>query len=256
MMKKLEVLGKAVFACILCSNFAFAESGEDAWSELVGAKLMKRPEFAYVQNNPDLPNILIYGDSISMDYTLRVREKLKDKANVYRVYCNGGDTEKVIPAMRKVHDAMSPYWSFNWDVIHFNSGLHDLKYLDENGKYDSKNGKQVRSAAEYADNLKSIFAYFGEVAPDAKIIYATTTPVPQNSSGRKAGDALKFNEAALKVCKDYPEIEINDLYALTKPNFSKWRIRPGNVHYNQLGQQSQGDEVANVILKVLATRVK
>jgi len=31
----------------------------------VGAALVSRPELAYVQNNPDLPNALIYGDSIS-----------------------------------------------------------------------------------------------------------------------------------------------------------------------------------------------
>jgi hypothetical protein len=251
-MKKIQIILPAALAFILWANPSFAGSANNAWNNLVGTKNMERPEFAYEQNNTSLPNVLLYGDSISMGYTPRVREILKGKANVYRIYCNGGDTEKVIPTMQEMHDAMAEHWSFKWDVIHFNAGLHDLKYLNKNGNYDTENGTQVRSPETYAENLKLIFAYFRKIVPEAKIIFATTTPVPDKSSGRKAGDAVKFNEAALDVLKEYPRILINDLYAFTKPHYAKWQASPGNVHYNNTGMNAQGDEVARVILKALS----
>ena len=99
--------------------------------------------------------------------------------------------------------------------------------------------------------LKEIVEYFKKIAPDAKIIFATTTPVPEESGGRIAGDAVKYNKAAIEVLKSYPEIGINDLYGLTKPNQSKWWRIPGNVHYNNLGTTAQGDKVASTILKTL-----
>jgi hypothetical protein len=242
--------------CILCVNSACAGSAREAWTKLVGERAAQRPEFAYVENNPALPNVLIYGDSISVGYTQRVRENLKGKANVYRIYSNGWDTGRVIQHMKKMHDTMVEYWPFKWDVIHFNAGLHDLKYLDKNGKYDTKNGTQVRSPEDYGKKLKDIFAYFKEIAPDSKVIFATTTPVPEGSGGRKAGDAVRFNEAALEVLKDYPEIAINDLYTFTKANHAKWRASPGDVHYNATGKNAQGDEVAKVILTTLAKKRK
>ena len=89
-MKRLEKTLPIVLACILLGSFAWAGSAEDAWTTLVGKKFAKRPAFSFVKGDPELPNILIYGDSISMGYTQRVRENLKGKANVYRIHCNVG----------------------------------------------------------------------------------------------------------------------------------------------------------------------
>ena len=222
---------------------------------MIGKKFEDRPEFAYVENNPSLPNVLIYGDSISIGYTQRVREDLKDKANVYRLYCNGGDSASFIEKMTMMHDTMSDKgldhpWKFQWDVIQFNVGLHDLKYV-ANRKLDKKEGKQVSSIDEYMKNLDDNVAYMSKLSPGAKLIFATTTPVPEGEPGRFAGDARKYNEAALKVMRKYPEIIINDLFAFTKANHSEWWSKPGNVHYNQDGKNAQGDEVARVILETL-----
>jgi len=235
------------------AGMVHAETAKDAWTSLVGNKSSKRPEFAFVRNNSALPNVLIYGDSISMLYTPQVRKKLKNKANVYRIHLNGGDTARVIPAMETMHEKMAEYWPFKWDVIHFNVGLHDLKYLDENGKYDTTNGEQLHPSEEYTMTLKQIIEYFKKIAPDSKIIFATTTPVPENSRGRIAGDAVKYNKAAIEVLKSYPEIGINDLYGLTKPNLSKWSH---GVHYMKLGRTAQGDMVANTILNTLEKNEK
>jgi hypothetical protein len=42
-----------------------AGSAEAAWADLVGFKFMKRPEFAYLQHNPALPNVLLNEYSIA-----------------------------------------------------------------------------------------------------------------------------------------------------------------------------------------------
>ncbi len=241
-----------ILSYMLLSNIGFANTAQEAWNNLVSSTKIKKPEFMFVKNNPDLPNVLIYGDSISISYTKQVRKNLKCKANVYRLFCNGGPSASFIPKMTFMHKTMcdkkiEEYWDFEWDVIHFNVGLHDLKYVYKN-RLDKKKGKQVCSIDEYEKNLKNIISYLKKLAPNAKLIFATTTPVPEGEKGRFAGDALKYNNAALKVLKNYPEIIFNDLYSFTKPNHSKWWAASGNVHFGLKGCKAQGDEVTRIIL--------
>ena len=244
--------------CMLFSSMAHADTAEEAWNTLVGPKLAKRPEFAFVQNNPALPNVLIYGDSISIGYTRQVREKLKGKANLYRLHCNGGDSASFIPRMTKMHATMrnetiEGHWSFEWDVIHFNVGLHDLKYTYK-GKLNKTKGKRVCAIGQYEKNIENIVSYLKRFAPKATLIFATTTPVPEGEPGRNAGDAVIYNKAAIKVLRDHPEIVVDDLYGFTKPNHSQWWTKPGNVHYGSQGREAQGDEVARVILNAIESR--
>lgn len=233
-----------------------AKTAEQAWHELVGSTPRKQGVFKYVQRDPALPNVLIYGDSISIGYTQPVREQLAGKANVFRLFRNGMESGRFIPLMQQMHNRMrNPQlvdpWSFDWDVIHFNVGLHDVKY-SRNGQLDKKSGKQVTSVDDYAKNLEAIIAYLKQFAPDAKLIFATTTPVPKGANGRFAGDAVKYNKVALSVLKLHPEIAINDLYSLCKPNQEKWWSKPADVHYNGKARHKQGAVVAKVIETALA----
>lgn len=235
--------------------FVMAETATEAWDSLIAKNFKKRPEFQFIQNNRTLPNVLLYGDSISIHYTQAVREKLSDKANVYRLYRNGSDSGGFISKMDKMHDKMTnekleQHWDFSWDVIHFNVGLHDLKYV-KGRKLDKENGKLVSTTEQYQKNLINIINYLKKSSPKAQLIFATTTPVPEGALGRFAGDSIKYNEAALEVLKSYPDIRINDLYTLTKPNQEKWWIKPGDVHYNKQGSTAQGTEVAKIITKAL-----
>ncbi|MDA3923924.1 MAG: SGNH/GDSL hydrolase family protein [Kiritimatiellae bacterium] len=245
-------------AFLLVGSSVNAGTAQKAWNKLVGPRMIKRSAFAYVENNPALPNVLIYGDSISIGYTPQVQKSLADKANVYRLYCNGGDSSSVIAKIDKLHAVMRDNkldgaWNFEWNVIHFNVGLHDLKYMNK-GKLDIKDGQQIASIEQYTENLKSIIAFLKKTAPKAKLIFVTTTPVPEKSGGRKAGDALRYNAAALTLLENYPEIAVNDLYGFTKPHHKKWWTKPGNVHFNKDGCTAQGNDVADLILKVLGKK--
>ncbi|MFC5050460.1 SGNH/GDSL hydrolase family protein [Rubritalea spongiae] len=232
------------------------ETAEDAWAKLAG-RFAKRPEFAYVKNDPALPNVLIYGDSISIGYTQPLRAKMEGKANIYRLYHNGGNSTKLISMMEKMHKAMRDEqledpWTFEWDVIHFNVGLHDLTVTEEdkeNGTHESRT-----SIDDYKKNLGDIVTYLKKLAPNAKLIFATTTPVPEGTfkPRRIAGDSEKYNAAALEVLSNTPEIAVNDLFSFTKKKHSEWWAAPGDVHYNEAGRNAQGDEVARFILSTLA----
>ncbi len=228
------------------------EVSREAWKNLAN----KEKAFAYVDPNKKLPNVFIYGDSISIGYTPTVREELEGKANVFRFHKNGQSSNKFIPFVEKMKTTMfQPYlkggWDFDWDVIHFNVGLHDLKYLKD-GKLDIENGKQVSDIEKYKSNLHKICTYLMEEYPKAKLIFATTTAVPaEGADGRVAGDSEKYNKAALEVLINYPSIQINDLYAFTKPHEKDWYIKPHNVHYNELGKNEQGKHVAKLIAENL-----
>lgn len=251
---KTKLLLITLTSMLVCS-LSSATTAKDAWNSLISEKAQKQAAYAFVENDAALPNVLIYGDSISIAYTPRVREQLKGKANVYRLYTNGGDSGSFIEKMTQMHDTMQDKsvkgrWDFEWDVIQVNVGLHDLKYVVES-KLDKVNGKQVNSTQTYRKNLEAIIAYLQELSPNAKLIFATTTPVPDGEAGRHAGDAAKYNKVALRVMKKQPEIVVNDLFGFTKPNHEAWWTKPGNVHYNDEGKNAQGDEVARVLLKAL-----
>ncbi|PQV50204.1 lysophospholipase L1-like esterase [Jejuia pallidilutea] len=228
------------------------EVAREAWKKLAN----KGEAFQYVHPNKKLPNVFIYGDSISIGYTPTVRKELEGKANVFRFHKNGQSSNKFIPFMETMKTTMfQPYlkggWDFTWDVIHFNVGLHDLKYV-KNGKLDRDNGKLVNSVEKYKENLHDICKYLLKEYPKAKLIFATTTPVPdEGDAGRFGGDSVKYNKAALEVLANYPSIKINDLYGFTKPNEKEWYIKPANVHYNELGKTEQGKRVAQVIAENL-----
>ena len=144
-------------------------------------------------------------------------------------------------------------WDFEWDVIHFNVGLHDLKYV-HNRKLDKVNGTQVSSLIDYEQNLRSIVEYLKSSYPKAKLIFATTTPVPEDEPGRMAGDAKRYNKVAINVMKDYKDIRINDLFRFSKPVIKEHATGPGNVHYAAEGSRLQGIEVASVIGKTVGVK--
>lgn len=200
------------------------------------------PSFAPVPDVAGLPRVLLIGDSISMGYTIPVRERLAGKANVHRPAENCSETAFGLKRL----DA----WlgDGKWDVIHFNFGLHDLKYLDAAGKYVSPDkGKQVASTAEYEQHLRAIVARLRQTG--AKLVFATTTPVPDGSSGRVGHDELKYNEVAVRVMNELG-IPVDDLHAVVAPVQDKVQL-PKNVHFTKEGYGMLADAVVSKIQPVL-----
>ncbi len=213
-------------------------------------KKAANPAFAQVEDVPGLPRVLLIGDSISIGYTLAVRDELKRKANVHRPATNCGPTTRGI-------EQIDAWLGSNgdgerkWDVIHFNFGLHDLMYVDEQGKNaEPGQGKPQVSLADYEKNLESLVAKMK--ATGAKVIFATTTPVPSGSPARKLDDQKQYNEVALTVMKKHG-VAIDDLHALALPKLAEIQL-PANVHFKPEGSKQLGRQVAAEIAKALPAK--
>ncbi len=219
-----------------------AAPGEEPLPKTSKAPRPANPAFVVVAETVGLPRILILGDSISMGYTLAVRSQLEGKANVLRPPENCGDTARGIERIDR--------WlgSGRWDVIHFNFGLHDLKFLDTKGSYVAPaEGKQVATPEQYAHNLRILVArlkYSG-----ARVIFATTTSVPAGSLGREAGGEAGYNAAAAAVMAE-EGVAINDLHRLMADGIADWQ-RPANVHFTDAGYDRMAGAVTKSILAAL-----
>jgi len=211
-------------------------------------KRKPNPTMAPIEDVDGLPRVLLIGDSISIGYTLPVREALKGKANLHRPPTNCGPTIKGLESIDQ--------WlgDKKWDVIHFNWGLHDLKYLGPKGENlqdpnDPKNHQQV-APEDYEKNLRKLVQQLKKT--NAKLIWRNTTPVPDGAKGRVVGDSVKYNEIAAKVMKENG-IPIHDVYALVKPNMAELMLPKGNVHFTKQGSQTIANDVAAQILKALGS---
>lgn len=192
-----------------------------------------------IKDEPGLPRVLLIGDSISIGYTLPVRAKLKGKANVHRIPQNGGATEIGLEKMTE--------WlgDGKWDVIHFNFGLHDAKYSSET--------TQRATRDEYADNLRKLVAQMK--ATGARLIFATTTPVPMGgvlSPTRKFDRIAERNKLAVELMQA-SGVAIDDLYTAILPMQEKLG-RPNDVHYSPEGYEVLATAVAASIEAALPKR--
>ena len=197
--------------------------------------------FRPIEDDADLPRVLILGDSISIGYTLDARRLLEGQANVHRAAENCG------PTTRGLQRLSAWLGDEPWDVIHFNFGLHDLKYMDAAGKLVKvENGKQQVPPTEYEKNLRELCRHLK--ATNAKLIWGATTPVPEGARGRIVGDAKAYNEVAARVvAEELGEIATtNDLYTFCMPRLTKIQ-RPANVHFTKDGSAQLAGQVAEAI---------
>jgi acyl-CoA thioesterase-1 len=209
------------------------------WVETANAQSpAKKPSessviLAEITDVPNLPRVLLIGDSISMGYTLPVRKSLEGKANVHRPSENCG------PTTHGVEQLDSWLGKGKWDVIHFNFGLHDLKFAKDKPKV---------SLEDYEKNLRAIVKRLKQT--DAKLIWCSITPVPKKSSPpRHNEDVLAYNAVAKKVMEEN-NIAIDDLYAFALPQIEKVQ-RPDNVHFTKNGYSVLAEQVSKVILDSL-----
>lgn len=198
----------------------------------------KKPEtnvLAPIEDKPGLPRVLLIGDSISMGYTFPVRKLLDGKANVHRIPTNGGPTRNGVSNIEK--------WigKEKWDVIHFNWGIHDLKYMPD--------GKRQVESADYEKNLRTLVARLKMTG--AKLIWASTTPIPDGELNppRRFGVVKEYNDIAAKVMSENG-VQINDLNAHVTPEFERLHT-PRDLHYTREGSEFLAKKVAAEIKKAI-----
>jgi lysophospholipase L1-like esterase len=229
-------LAYALFSSLaLTIGLAGPAQAQDNVKPKAKAKRAPDPAFAAIEDQPGLPRVLLIGDSISIGYTLAVREALAGNANVHRPADNCGPT---IRGLERLDSWLGPK---RWDVIHFNFGLHDLR-LD--------NGKHQVPLDQYEKNLRAIVARLKRTG--ATLIWCSTTPVPETSNPpRKDSDVIAYNAAAKRIMQENG-IRIDDLYRFALPRLGEIQ-RPANVHFTPEGSKVLARPVAASIEEVLAS---
>lgn len=192
-----------------------------------------------------LPNVLIIGDSISIGYTPWVKKALAGKANVAH---NPGNAKHSEVGLKDLEAWLG---DVKWDIIQFNWGLWDLCYRNPNSKnyghLDKTNGQLTTSLEKYKENLDSIVQIL-QTLTTAKLIFVTTTYVPDNELGRYKGDAIKYNNAAKEIMERHG-IKVNDVYFESVSIHNKFCRDTNDVHYLDEGYHELSKFVIPVILE-------
>jgi peptidoglycan/LPS O-acetylase OafA/YrhL/lysophospholipase L1-like esterase len=183
----------------------------------------------FVADDPALPRVLLIGDSVSRAYTQTVRNELAGKANVHRAPANCGPTAN---GLKKLDTWLG---DGEWDFIYFNFGIHDRDTPVED--YESRLARLVERMQKTG----------------ATLIWANTTPVPDlPHKGYTARSIVDRNAAAARVMAEH-DIAVDDLFGAVSPHLSEFQ-RPGDCHFNELGNSFLGETVARFLAPRLARR--
>ncbi len=183
-------------------------------------------------NNSGLPRVLLIGNSITRQYFKEVEQQLKGKAFVGRL-----STSKSIgdPGLLKEIELVMGYHHF--DVVHFNNGMHGWDYSEE----------------EYARAFPGLLLVIRKCAPDAKLIWASTTPIRtgQDMKGfaERNSRVIERNRLAAEMLKN-EDVLINDLYSVIEPDPVFYQGGDG-VHPAPAGVKALATQVSNKIQQAL-----
>ncbi len=180
----------------------------------------------FVQDDPDLPRVLLIGDSVSRGYTQSVRKALAGKANVHRTPANCGPTSL---GLRKLDVWLG---DGKWDIIHFNFGIHDRN----------------TPVADYSQRLEQLVERMKKTG--AKLVWATTTPIPDDPAKKQtAASIVERNEAAALIMQTHG-VAIDNLFTAITPHLAEMQ-NPNDVHFNGAGYEFLGQQVGKAIEALL-----
>jgi lysophospholipase L1-like esterase len=194
-------------------------SGKFYYTRYLAAKEAgEQSAWDYVKDDPALPRMLIIGDSISRGYTLPVRNALEGKVNVHRAPQNCCATTLGLENL--------DLWlgDEKWDLITFNFGIHDRNTSD----------------ADYEKNLTEIVGRLK--ATGARLVWVTTTPVPEGALEYVEGSVDRLNQIAASIMKEQ-QIDVLDLHGAVAPVIGQYQIHK-NCHFKQEGYDFLGTRIA------------
>ena len=225
MMRKLVGL----FCVLTCGSIAIAqETNVDPKSE------------------PQLPKVVLIGDSIRLGYAPEVAKLLAGKATIVHAKANGGDSANVLKNLAAWAIAEKP------DIVHFNCGIHDTKK-------DRKSGSFQVPPESYEKNLRAIVEKIRQET-GAKVIFATTTPIIDDRAGPKRANAtyelldasiVEYNRIASRVMQEL-KVPVNDLRAVVGDGDERGKLMSSDgVHFTAEGTKKLATTVAEFVSKHL-----
>jgi hypothetical protein len=194
-----------------------------------------------------LPRVLIIGDSVSMGYTDTVVQLLRGTADVRRPDANCGAT------FIGLRDLDKWLGGERWDLIHFNFGLHDLRYCFNGDPYQMKNeagefpteetGAPRTPIGAYEANLRELVRRMQ--ATGAQVIWGNTTPVTRYFNGYEPALVDQYNQVAARVMAELG-VSITDLNAVIAADATNLHGKD-HVHPNYKGARALAKVVADAI---------
>ncbi len=188
-----------------------------------------------------MKKVFLIGDSVRMGYDKAVRAKLSGEAEVYFTIDNNRFAQYIL---RSISDGIIRECDpKSIDVIHWNAGLWDTlrMYGDE----------PLTPLDQYVEMLRRIHRQLKILCPNAKQIFATSTPVIERKfpeperKMRYNRDVLLYNEAAIALMKEL-DVPVDDLYAVaSKLDEAAWSDQ---THlYTDLGTEALSNAVTESI---------
>jgi GDSL-like Lipase/Acylhydrolase family len=183
-------------------------------------------------NETNLPRVLLIGDSITRAYYPVVERRLAGKAYVGRLASSAFISDPVL--LMQIRMVLSQY---KFDVIHLNNGMHGWQHSEK----------------EYEEAFPQYLKTIRECAPEAKLIWADTTPLkispPSSENFSIATDERIAARNAIadnfmRVCR----IPVEDL---NTPMRGHPEYHEDNVHFNGQGIAIQATEISADIEKLL-----
>jgi len=154
-----------------------------------------------------MKKVILIGDSIRMGYCNYTKQYLADTAEVMFPAENCCSTQFMI-WKSKTWSQMCP--SEEVAAVQFNAGQWDTACW----LYDSE---PITSLNEYIKNLGILIRTYRKLYPNAKLIFATTTPMnpvnPETENPRTTETIAEYNAAAVKLMNENG-IPVNDLFAI------------------------------------------
>lgn len=181
-----------------------------------------------------MKNVMLLGDSIRLLYQPLVREKLKNKANVYGPEENGRWSGYTLNSLRFWLQYMPKP-----DIVHWNNGLWDMGD-------DYELGRPFSLPEEYVSALeRTIRVLYKLCGENVKIIMATTTPTVDTDITAPH----KYNELIKEVAARH-KLEVNDLFSLVAADIPKY-IGTDRIHLTPEGTELAASQAAACIEKYI-----
>ena len=183
-------------------------------------------------NETNLPRVLLIGDSITRAYYPQVEKRLAGKAYVGRLSSSAFISDPVL--LMQIKMVLSQY---KFDVIHINNGMHGWQHSEQ----------------EYKEALPEYLKTIRQYAPNAKLIWANTTPLkvsPPSSENETIATDERIDQrnaiaAQLMQAEGIPVEDLNT------PMRGHPEYHEDNVHFNSRGIAIQAAQIAPDIEKLL-----
>ena len=185
-------------------------------------------------NKNDLPRVLIIGDSHVERYYQVVAGKLSRKA-----YCCKFTTSRSLGDPALIAQLKVLFFSYQFDVICFNNGLHGVDYSD----------------AQYSSHIPIVYKLFKKSNPGLKLIWVNTTA---RRLGGKLAEFDQHNPGVInrnKAVEEFTKAKNIPLVDFYTPSIAQLDYYDNDgIHFSKSGVEEQARMLTSEIKNALNIR--